>query len=108
MDDFKEQIEAYRQTINSDRCPLTDQELYRAIRHATWLKRLPERAAIQHKRSIKWTWVAAVACVLAIIVPLTMKINADASTPAAPTLVFSCNTGCDCATVLARLENIIK
>ncbi|MBO4589165.1 MAG: hypothetical protein J5711_09760 [Bacteroidales bacterium] len=108
MDDFKKQLEAYRQTIRGDRCPLSDQELYRAIRHATWQKRFPNTTVIQHKKNIKWAWVAAAACILVIIAPLTMNIGKNTCDPTPPTLIFTCNTGCDSHTVLARMDNILK
>lgn len=107
MDDFKKQIEAYRQEIRGDRCPFSDQELDRAIRHATWQKRLPEPTARQHKRNMKWAWAAAAACVLAVVVPVTMKVGSNADATATPEFIFSCNTGCDSQAVLARLDNIL-
>lgn len=108
MDDFKKQIEAYGQALRGDRCPLSDSELDRAIRHATWQKRLPDATVLRHKRNPNWAWAAAAACVLAIVAPLTIRTTSSIGAKATPALIFTCNTSCDSHAVLARLDNIIK
>lgn len=108
MDDFKKQIEAYRQAVGGDKCPLSDSELDRAIRHATWQKRQPTPTATPRSRDRRWAWAAAAACILAVAVPLTIKISTNANSTAEPSLIFTCNNGCDSRMVLARLDNIIN
>lgn len=118
MDNLKKELNRYGEHLRQERCPLTDAELSRAIRHATWQEPaaeptpdladpagvpIPLAAKLRHK----WPWVAAAACLAALLIPLA-RTDSPARKHPQNGMTFVCNNGCQSQEILTRLDNIIK
>lgn len=98
--DFDQQWQQLSGDMQSERCPMTDAELDREVRRVLWSD-TPQVASSERKVvGGKWkAWVAAAACVAAVVVPLAIRggverdgirtVNVDGEQ-----IVFACNSGC--------------
>ena len=108
MTNFKKEFKQYGEQLRKEKCPLSDAELDRAMRHAIWQDPIvitnPRPMKMQHK----WRWVVAAACIAALFIPLTKSITNNQTETVGNDIVFVCNTGCSSNAILARLNNIVK
>lgn len=108
MTNFNKEFKQYREQLRGEKCPLSDAELDRAIRHAIWqeptVRTNPRPMNTQHK----WRWVVAAACIAALLIPLTKSITNNQTEKVESDIVFVCNNGCSSNAILARLNNIVK
>lgn len=108
MTNFKKEFKQYGEQLREEKCPLSDAELDRAIRHAIWQEPTattnPRPMSTQHK----WRWVVAAACIAALLIPLTKSITNNQKETVGNDIVFVCNTECNSNAILSRLNNIVK
>lgn len=112
MDRFKKETVRYGKRLREEKCPMGDAELNRAIRHAIWQgpadsDTFHATATPAAKRRSTWPWVAAAACLAALLIPLTRTAGTDRR-ELQNGMTFVCNNGCQRQEILTRLDNIIK
>jgi len=116
MDEFEKQMNNYGARLREDRCPLSQQELDRAVRHATWQPKnenLPIQKPLKTKtRSrIYSPWTAA-AAVLAVLIPLSIKHmssdDIDKVSLNGQTALFACNRGCSLEGTIDMFNRLIQ
>lgn len=108
MNNFRKELDRYGKQLREEKCPLSDAMLDKAIRHAIWQERESKDAPHIRKKQHRWPWLAAAACIVALLVPLTISIIKRQSTPSGSDFTFACNIGCNSQDILARLDNIIN
>lgn len=101
--DFEQQWQALSDGLQSGRCPMSDAELDREVRRVLWsgeqrMESGKQREERGERRRWK-AWVAAAACVAAVVLPLAL--HGGAATDGIRTVevdgeqvLFACNTGC--------------
>lgn len=113
MDKFKKQLDDYSARLRGDRCPLSQQELDKAVRHATWQ---PKQAATKplraERKRIYAPWAAAAACLLAVLIPLGLRPSeADGISEVSldgQTALFVCNRGCSAERTIDMFNHLIR
>lgn len=108
MNNLKKELDQYGRCLLEEECPLSDAELNRAIRHATWQEPTaapaPPSVAKTHN---SWPWIATAACLAALLIPLA-RTDSTARKQPRPGMTFICNNGCQSQEILARIDKIIK
>ena len=101
--DFEQQWQALSDDLQSGRCPMTDAELDREVRRVLWSgerKVESEERKVESGERKRWgAWVAAAACVAAVVLPLALRGGADDDgirtvKVDGEQMLFACNTGC--------------
>ena len=111
MDDFKNKLDEYGQTLRDDRCPLTVAELDKSIRHATW--QAPTATGSEPTvRRRWWPAVAAAACVALVLLPLGIRSrDADGIRTVSvdgEQVFFACNNGCTPEGTVEIFKTLLK
>lgn len=111
MSDFKQQMQRYGRSLGEQRCPLSEAELDRAVRHAVWNGRRSVKS--EKRKDVRvWKYVAA-ACMAALLVPaglLLRPAEGDIGTVSidGQQVVFACNRGCGVEGTVDMLGNMVK
>lgn len=98
--DFEQQWQALSDDLQSGRCPMTDAELDREVRQVLWSGEQGVESGDRKVERRKWkAWVAAAACVAAVVLPLALRGAADDDgirtvKVDGEQVLFACNTGC--------------
>ena len=98
--DFEQQWQALSDDLQSGRCPMTDAELDREVRQVLWSGERRVESRERKVESGRWkVWVAAAACVAAVVLPLALHGAADDDgirtvKVDGEQVLFACNTGC--------------
>jgi len=98
--DFEQQWHALSDDLQSGRCPMTDAELDREVRQVLWNGEQGVESGERKVESGRWkAWVAAAACVAAVVLPLALHGAADDNgirtvKVDGEQVLFACNTGC--------------
>ena len=114
MRDFDKQLERYGDELKNAHCPYSDAELDREIRSVVWNEKvIPNKPQTKHLRT-RWLWptVAAVACLLAILIPLNMPVPDNNSIASVDVdgehLYFACNNGCTPESTLENFKSMLR
>ena len=111
MNDFEQQMKRYGQSLGEERCPLTQAELDREVRRATWstartgTKPMPTRRTVHHAT---WCYAAAAACLLAVLTPMAIMLLRTPSATSDSPLIFACNRGCSEESTVAMFNDFVK
>lgn len=98
--DFEQQWQALSDDLQSGLCPMTDAELDREVRQVLWSGDRRVESGERKVGSGRWRgWVAAAACVAAVVLPLALRGAADDDgirtvKVDGEQVLFACNTGC--------------
>lgn len=99
--DFDQQWRALSDDLQSGRCPMTDTELDREVRRVLWNNepRVECKKCKVKSRRAWHVWIAAAACVAAVVLPLALRSGADDDgirtvKVDGEQVLFACNTGC--------------
>lgn len=98
--DFEQQWQALSDDLQSGRCPMTDAELDREVRRVLWSGKWRVESRERKVGRGRWRgWVAAAACVAAVVLPLALHGAADDDgirtvKVDGEQVLFACNTGC--------------
>ncbi len=111
MSDFKQQMQRYGRSLGEQRCPLSEAELDRAVRHAVWNGRRSVKSE-KRKEVRVWKYVAA-ACVAALLVPAVLLLSPTEGAVGTVSIdgqqvVFACNRGCGVEGTVDMLGNMVK
>lgn len=120
MRDFKQQLEAYGEELKNTRCPYSDVELDREIRHAVWDTRrgvppcTPANVPPAVASTKRWLWlsVAVAACLLAVLLPLGRKAHANDGIHTVDVdgqqIYFACNNGCSADATIETFKTLLR
>lgn len=114
MRDFDKQLERYGDELKSSRCPYSDAELDREIRSVVWNEKIILNEPQARRPHTKWLWpyVAAAACIAAVLIPLNMLVRPNDSIASVDIegehLYFACNNGCSPESTLETFKTMIR
>ena len=111
MNDFEKQMKRYGQSLGEERCPLTQAELDREVRRATWTTASNGAKPSLTRRiapRTQWRYVAAAACLLAVLTPVAIRLLRTPSTASDKPMVFACNRGCSEEGTVAMFHDFVK
>ncbi len=112
MRNFDQQMKNYGDGLKNARYPHGEAELDREICRVVW-NTAPEQAAAPHRRK-RWLWpsVAAAACLVAVVIPLSLparsadglaRVDVDGEQ-----IYFACNNGCPAEGTVETFKTLIK
>lgn len=115
FDEFEQQWRALSDDLQSGRCPMTDAELDREVRRVVWSEEQPKPlfSGQRRKRNTWLMWIAAAACVAAVVVPLALR-GGDADDGIRTVridgeqVLFACNTGCSPDGAIETLKTYLR
>ena len=109
---FNQQWKLTAQQFQQQHCPLDNNTLNRAVRHATWNDApTPQPISTHSQPTTTWRWIAA-ACLVAIILPVWL-LSKNNNTPHiahvnGETFYFECNNHCSAASTIEHLNTLIQ
>ena len=119
MRDFKQQMKAYGDELKSARCPYSEAELDKKIRKALWnagtrqaMSETQPLADAPRRVPAKWISVAAAACLLAVLLPMGLRAEADNGFRTVKVdgeqVYFACNNGCSPDATIETFQNLLR
>lgn len=108
---FEQQWRCLADSYRHARCPMSTAELNREVRRVAWSDLPVSRGHLATKRPARWVWPSvAAACLLAVLVPMTMRNRSDLQTVVVDgePLYFACNNDCSPAGTLETFKTFIQ
>ena len=111
--DFEQQWQALGDDLQSGRCPMTDTELDREVRHVLWSDEPQVKCG--GKKASDWkrkAWIAVAACAAAAVLPLVLRSGADDGIHTVKVdgeqVLFACNNGCSLDGTIETLKTYLQ